>query len=83
MGISPEQIKQQLASEDLGQRLRAVNLLREIDPAVAFELIQTVNRDSSARVRYAAISQFSSLCNQDKETALTILRGALYHDPEA
>ena len=83
MVISPEQIKQQLASDDLGQRLRAVNLLREIDPAVAFELIQTVISDSSARVRYAAISQFSTLGTQDKETALTLLRGALYHDPEA
>lgn len=83
MGISPDQLKQQLASEDLGQRLRAVNLLRDIDPAVAFKLIQTVASDSSARVRYAAISQFSSLGNQDKETALTILRGALHHDPEA
>ena len=83
MVISPEQIKQQLASEDLGQRLRAVNLLREVDPAVAFELIQTVISDSSARVRYAAISQFSTLGTQDKETALTLLRGALYHDPEA
>ena len=83
MGISPDQLKQQLSSEDLGQRLRAVNLLRNIDPAIAFELIQTVVSDSSARVRYAAISQFSSLGSQDKETALTILRGALYHDPEA
>lgn len=83
MGISIEQIKQQLASEDLGQRLRAVNLLREIDPAVAFELIQTVASDSSARVRYAAISQFSTLGHQDPEKAQTILRGALYHDPEA
>ncbi len=83
MVISPDQVKQQLASEDLGQRLRAVNLLREIDPAVAFELIQSVISDSSSRVRYAAISQFSSLGNQDKETALTVLRGALYHDPEA
>lgn len=83
MVISPEQIKQQLASEDLGQRLRAVNLLRGLDPAIAFELIQTVVSDSSARVRYAAISQFSSLGNQDKATALTVLRAALYHDPEA
>ena len=83
MGISPDQIKQQLSSEDLGQRLRAVNLLREIDPAVAFELIQSVVSDSSARVRYAAISQFATLGTQNKETALTILRGALYHDPEA
>lgn len=83
MGISPDQIKQQLASEDLGQRLRAVNLLRNIDPAVAFELIQSVVSDSSSRVRYAAISQFASLGNQDKDTALTVLRGALFHDPEA
>ncbi|MEM9266094.1 MAG: HEAT repeat domain-containing protein [Cyanobacteria bacterium P01_F01_bin.13] len=83
MGVSPDQIQQQLASEDLGQRLRAVNLLREIEPAVAFELIQTVVNDSSSRVRYAAISQFSSLGNQNRETALTILREALYHDPEA
>ncbi len=83
MGISPDQIKQQLASENLGQRLRALNLLRDIDPAVAFQLIQAVINDSSARVRYAAISQFSSLGNQDRETALTVLRGALYHDPEA
>lgn len=83
MGISPDQIKQQLASDDLGQRLRAVNLLRDIDPAIAFELIQSVVSDSSSRVRYAAISQFSSLGTQDKETSLTVLRGALYHDPEA
>ncbi len=83
MVIAPDQIKQQLASEDLGQRLRAVNLLREIEPAVAFELIQTVIGDSSARVRYAAISQFSTLGTQDKDTALTLLREALYHDSEA
>lgn len=83
MVISLDQLKQQLASEDLGQRLRAVNLLRQIDPAQAFELIQTVTSDSSSRVRYAAISQFSSLGSQDKETALTLLKGALYHDPEA
>ncbi|MBT9316534.1 phycobilisome degradation protein NblB [Leptothoe spongobia] len=83
MAVSIDQIKQQLASEDLGQRLRAVNLLRELEPAVAFELIQTVINDSSSRVRYAAISQFSNLGTQNKETALTILRAALYHDPEA
>ncbi|MEA5464007.1 HEAT repeat domain-containing protein [Leptothoe sp. PORK10 BA2] len=83
MVIAPDQIKQQLASEDLGQRLRAVNLLREIDPAVAFELIQTVIDDPSSRVRYAAISQFSTLGTQDQDTALTVLRGALYHDSEA
>lgn len=83
MATSVEQIKQQLASEDLGERLRAVNLLREIEPSIAFELIQTVVSDESSRVRYAAISQFSSLGSQDPETALPILKNSLYHDPEA
>ncbi|MBT9312393.1 phycobilisome degradation protein NblB [Leptothoe kymatousa] len=83
MATSVEQIKQQLASEDLGARLRAVNLLRDIEPAIAFELIQTVVSDESSRVRYAAISQFSSLGSQDPQTALTILKNSLYHDPEA
>ncbi|MEM6251397.1 MAG: HEAT repeat domain-containing protein [Cyanobacteria bacterium P01_D01_bin.156] len=83
MTISVEHIRQQLASEDLGARLRAINLLRDIDPPTAFELIQTVVNDKSARVRYAAISQFSSLGFQDVETALTILKEALYNDPEA
>ena len=83
MVISLEQIKKQLASDDLGQRLRAINLLRDQDPAIAFELIQTVISDSSSRVRYAAVSQLSTLGNQDKEVTLTLLRGALYHDPEA
>lgn len=83
MAIAPEQLKQQLASDNLGDRLRAVNLLREIDPAIAFQLIQTVISDSSSRVRYAAISQLSTLGVQDKETTLPILKGALHHDPEA
>lgn len=83
MVISPDQIKQQLASEDLGQRLRAVNLLRDIDPKIAFELVQPAVSDSSSRVRYAAVSQFSALGKQDLETALTVLKGSLYHDPEA
>lgn len=83
MGVSPEQVKQQLESDDLGQRLRAVNLLREIEPGIAFELIQTVVDDSSSRVRYAAVSQFSSLGKQNRDIALTLLRKALHSDPEA
>ncbi len=83
MENSVESLRQQLASEDLGQRLRAVNLLRDLDPALAFELIQAVLSDPSARVRYAAVSQLSSLGHQDLDKTLEILRGALHSDPEA
>jgi HEAT repeat protein len=83
MDISREQLEQQLASDNLGQQLSAINQLRNIDPALAFELIQPVLTDRSARVRYAAISQLSELGKQNKTLALEILRNALHHDPEA
>ncbi|MEO1400093.1 MAG: HEAT repeat domain-containing protein [Cyanobacteria bacterium J06635_1] len=83
MSISREQVEARLASDNLGDRLTAVNQLRDLEPAVAFELIQTVVSDSSARVRYAAISQLAALGNQDKSIGLQILRQALLNDPEA
>ncbi|WP_354634670.1 phycobilisome degradation protein NblB [Planktothricoides raciborskii] len=83
MTITPESIQQQLQSENVGDRLRAVNDLRQLDPAIAFQLIQTAIKDQSARVRYAAVSQMTSLGEQDRETALTVLRDRLHNDSEA
>ena len=80
---SVESIQAALLSDDLGARLRGINQLRDIDPALAFELIQTAVSDRNARVRYAAISQFSELGKQDREKALDILKRALHEDPEA
>jgi HEAT repeat protein len=82
MEITPESVKQALASEDLGDRLRAVNYLRQLEPATAFPLIQTAIADPNARVRYAAVSQMSSLGAQDLDLALEILRDRLLNDPE-
>ena len=43
MSVTPEAIKQKLSSEDLGDRLRAVNQIRELsDQAIAFELVQII-----------------------------------------
>jgi len=83
MTITPESIQQQLQSENVGDRLRAVNDLRHLDPAIAFQLIQAAIKDQSARVRYAAVSQIATLGHQDRETALTVLRDRLQNDSEA
>jgi len=40
MSVTPESVKQMLSSENLGDRLRAVNQIRELEPAIAFELVQ-------------------------------------------
>ncbi|MBE9079371.1 HEAT repeat domain-containing protein [Romeria aff. gracilis LEGE 07310] len=80
---SPEQIRSRLHAEDFGDRIKAINQLRQLDPAVAFELIQPLTHDPNTRVRYAAISQVATLGQQEPETALKILRRALLEDPEA
>jgi len=83
MSATPESVKALLEAEDFGQRLRGVNHLRELDPATAFELIQPAITDQNVRVRYAAVSQLSSLGDQDRQVALTLLRDRLNNDPEA
>ena len=82
MSITPESVKQLLSSEDLGDRLRAVNQIRELEPVVGFELIQSAITDSNTRVRYSAVSQIDTLGGQDLDLSLKILRDRLLNDPE-
>ncbi|MEM1393126.1 MAG: HEAT repeat domain-containing protein [Cyanobacteria bacterium P01_D01_bin.116] len=82
MNITPDTVKKKLESEDLGDRLRGVNEIRELEPAIGFELIQSAITDDNARVRYSAVSQFDTLGTQDLDKSLSLLRGLL-QDPEA
>ena len=81
MSITPESVQDLLQSQDFGDRLRGVNQLRELDPAIAFELIQASIVDSNVRVRYAAVSQLASLGHQNSDLSLNLLKAGL-QDPE-
>ena len=81
MSVTPESVKQMLSSQDLGDRLRAVNKARDLEPATAFELIQIAMGDSNSRVRYSAVSQMDTLGNQNLQLSLDLLR-SLLNDPE-
>ncbi|MBV6627166.1 MAG: HEAT repeat domain-containing protein [Rivularia sp. (in: Bacteria)] len=82
MSITPDTVKKKLESEDLGDRLRGVNEIRQLEPGVGFELVQSAITDKNARVRYSAVSQFDTLGTQDLDKSLNLLRGLL-QDPEA
>ncbi len=82
MTITPESVQQLLRSEDFGDRLRAVNQIRNLEPAIAFPLLQEAAADSSARVRYAAVSQIASTGQANIEVAYELLRDRLLHDSE-
>lgn len=82
MSVNPESVKQLLISEDLGDRLRAVNQIRELEPTIGFELIKNAINDSNSRVRYSAVSQFDTLGGQDLDLSLSLLRDRLLNDPE-
>lgn len=81
MSITPESVKQLLSSADLSDRLRAVNQIRQLEPAIGFELIQSAISDSNSRVRYSAVSQMDTLGTQDLDLSLNLLRDLL-KDPE-
>jgi HEAT repeat protein len=82
MSVTPESVKQMLGSQDLGDRFRAVNQIRQLeDKAIAFELAQTAINDQNARVRYSAVSLMDTVGEHDLTTSLQVLR-RLLSDPE-
>ncbi|GAB4537727.1 MAG: HEAT repeat domain-containing protein [Pleurocapsa sp.] len=82
MSITPESVQSLLDSEDFGDRIRGLNQLRQIEPDVAFTMVQPMITDNNTRVRYAAISQLDTIGKSDLKTALGLLRDRLFNDPE-
>jgi HEAT repeat protein len=69
-------------SENKGDRIKALNLIRELEPRIAFSHIKQLVTDNNTRVRYAAVSQLATLGSQDLAESLIILRDRLVNDPE-
>ena len=78
----PENIDALIISENKGDRITALNLVRDLEPAIAFGYIKQLVTDKNTRVRYAAVSQLATLGSQDLSESLTILRDRLVNDPE-
>ncbi len=77
-----EAITKLVNSENKDDRLKALNLVRELNPDIAFGYVKQLAMDNNTRVRYAAVSQMATLGGEDLDTSLTILRDRLVNDPE-
>jgi HEAT repeat protein len=82
MTITPDSVQKLLRSEELSDRLRAVNQLRQLDRRNAFELVQIPIQDSNPRVRYAAVSQLDTLGGEDLKKSFDLLLDRLLTDSE-
>ena len=71
-----------IESENKGDRIKALNLIRELEPAIGFGYIKQLVTDNNTRVRYAAVSQLATLGFTDLTESLIILRDRLINDPE-
>jgi HEAT repeat protein len=76
-------LQEQLRSEDLGDRLRALNEGRKLDLDERFELVCMATNDTKARIRYDATSQLASVGTCDLQAALDILCDRLLNDSES
>ncbi|MFB6274831.1 MAG: phycobilisome degradation protein NblB [Halothece sp.] len=83
MDITPESVATLLKSDDYGDRLTGINQLRQLEPSQAFPLLEPVINDSNVRVRYAAVSQMSTVGAVDRQKALELLRDRLLNESEA
>jgi HEAT repeat protein len=83
MDITPESVATLLKSDDYGDRLTGINQLRQLESSQAFPLLEPVINDSNVRVRYAAVSQMSTVGTVDRQKALELLRDRLLNESEA
>jgi HEAT repeat protein len=77
-----ESITALVNSESKGDRIKALNLVRDIEPALAYGYIKQLVLDKDTRVRYSAVSQLASLGTEDLVESSAILRDRLVNDPE-
>lgn len=77
-----EIVQNLINSTDFADRLKALNALRQIPAPDAFKIIQPLINDPNSRIRYAAVSQLSSLGQQNLDLSLELLRDRLFNDSE-
>ncbi len=82
LGTQFESLREQLASDDMGTRMKALHASRSLPVSERFTLVGIAATDLSSRIRYDAVSQLGLVGTVDLQKSLEILSDRLYVDPE-
>ena len=77
-----ETLREQLATDDIGTRMKAVQASRSLPMSDRFNLLIVAATDANARIRYDVISQIGTVGTVDLQKSLEILSDRLFVDPE-
>jgi HEAT repeat protein len=76
------ELKTDLTADDLAVRMKVLPASRSLGIDERFALVCMAVNDSNSRIRYDAISQLSSLGAVDMARTQSLLKEALWNDPE-
>lgn len=79
---TPEAAQTLLQSSEYSDRIKGLNLLRELSIDQAYPLLKPLLTDERARVRYAAVSQMDQVGVHNPTETLELLRDRLFNDSE-
>ncbi|MFN5817380.1 MAG: HEAT repeat domain-containing protein, partial [Pseudanabaena sp.] len=82
MSETIENLREQLATDDIGLRMKAIHASRSLPMYERFGLLVIAATDSNARVRYDAVSQIGTVGTVDLEKSLEVLSDRLRVDAE-
>ena len=80
--IQFESLREQLATDDMGIRMKALHTSRSFPLAERFTLLAIAAIDPNARIRYDAVSQIGTVGTADLQKSLEILSNRLLVDSE-
>lgn len=76
------ELQADLQADDLGIRMKVLPASRSLTATERFQLVTQAVHDPNSRIRYDAISQLANLGHTDINLTYSLLKEALWHDPE-
>mmetsp|Transcript_2625 Transcript_2625/g.7898 ORF Transcript_2625/g.7898 Transcript_2625/m.7898 type:complete len:225 (-) Transcript_2625:26-700(-) len=83
MAADKDEVMSLVMSGDNFNRLKGVNMARELEPIDCLDTLSLTSKDPDLNVRYATVSQLAEAGKADPEKALDLLRDLIAHETDS